>query len=76
MVRVFSFYPMAHFYILGRTVSGKRHKIPIEMGLIIELGLMRDPRQVAGLDRVDRTKDMCKPINYPAASGRGIAPLK
>jgi hypothetical protein len=49
MFRVFSLHPAAHLHILAGAVSSERHKILVEVRLIIKLSLMRDPSQSDGL---------------------------
>ena len=49
MFRVFRLHTAAQLYVLRGAMSGKRHKILVEVRLVIELGLMRDARQIDGL---------------------------
>jgi hypothetical protein len=62
MLRVFGFHPLAELYILAGTVAGKREEILVEVRLIVELGLMRNTRQIDGPGKVDRPKDMGKAV--------------
>src|SRR5689334_18605728 len=70
MFRVFSLHPAAQLDIFGRTVSGKGQEIPIEVRLIVELGLMSNARQIERVGRVKRAKDVGKPVETRDFLGR------
>ena len=62
MFRVFAVYTTLQLQIVGWALSGKRHKILVEVRLIIETAFVRDPRPIDGLNRVNRAKNVPKPV--------------